>query len=53
MGIKIDANSSQPSNRLDLTEVIIGEELPRVVTLATFPRDELRIHTSCFPNGWR
>jgi hypothetical protein len=44
MGIKIDANSSQPSNKLDLTEVIIGDEQPRVVTLATFPRDELRIH---------
>ncbi len=41
MGIKIDEHSSQSCNKIDLTEVIIGEELPRVVTLAKFPRDEL------------
>jgi hypothetical protein len=41
MGIKISDNSPQPDNKLDLTEVIIGNELPRVVTLATFPRKEL------------
>ena len=41
MGIKIDEHSSQSCNKIDLTEVTIGEELPRVVTLAKFPRDEL------------
>lgn len=41
MGIKIDDQSSQPCNRIQLTEVVIGEEAPRVVTLAKFPRDEL------------
>lgn len=41
MGIKIDEHLSQPSNNIHLTEVVIGEEQPRVVTLAKFPRDEL------------
>jgi K+/H+ antiporter YhaU regulatory subunit KhtT len=41
MGIKISDDSPQPANKLNLTEVIIGNELPRVVTLATFPRKEL------------
>jgi len=41
MGIKVSDNSPQPVNKLNLTEVIIGNELPRVVTLATFPRKEL------------
>lgn len=41
MGIRIDLHSPQPSNVIHLTEVEIGEELPRVVTLAKFPRDEL------------
>ena len=40
MGIKISDNSPQPCNRIDLTEVTIGNELPRVVTLATFPGRE-------------
>jgi hypothetical protein len=40
MGIKIDESTRQPCNTLDLTEVSIGEELSRVVTLARFPRDE-------------
>ena len=48
MGIKINDNSSQPRNKLDLTEVIIGNELPRVVTLATFPRQELLHDTGVF-----
>jgi hypothetical protein len=41
MGIKIGDGSSQPANKLNLTEVIIGDNPPRVVTLATFPRKEL------------
>jgi hypothetical protein len=41
MGIKISDNSPQPCNRIDLTEVTIGNELPRVVTLATFPGKKL------------
>jgi len=40
MGIRIDENSSRPCNNIDLTEVIIGEEQPRVVTLARFPLEE-------------
>jgi hypothetical protein len=45
MGIKISDDSSQPANKLNLTEVTIGIELPRVVTLATFPRKELLART--------
>jgi hypothetical protein len=45
MGIKVSDNSPQPVNKLNLTEVIIGNELPRVVTLATFPRKELAART--------
>ena len=41
MGIKIDADSRQACNEIRLAEVEIGDELPRVVTLAKFPRDEL------------
>jgi hypothetical protein len=41
MGIKLCEDSRQPGNTLHLTEVIIGDQLPRVVTLAKFPRDEL------------
>ena len=41
MGIKISDDSAQPCNNLNLTEVVIGNELPRVVTLATFPGKEL------------
>ena len=40
MGIRISESVRQPANTLDLTEVSIGEQPPRVVTLATFPRDE-------------
>jgi len=40
MGIKIGESTRQPCNTLNLTEVSIGEELSRVVTLARFPRDE-------------
>ena len=41
MGIKIDRDSSQPGNRLTLTEVLIGNESPRVVALARFPKRDL------------
>ena len=41
MGIKISDDSAQPCNEINLTEVTIGNELPRVVTLATFPQQEL------------
>jgi hypothetical protein len=41
MGIKIDAQSTEPCNEINLTEVRIANEQPRVVTLATVPRDEL------------
>lgn len=41
MGIKISDNSSEPSNKLNLTEVTIGDDSPRVVTLAKFPKEEL------------
>jgi len=41
LGIKLDSKSSQPSNVVHLSEVEFGEESPRVVTLAKFPRDEL------------
>jgi hypothetical protein len=37
MGIKISNNAPQPGNKINLTEVTIGDGLPRVVTLATFP----------------
>ena len=37
MGIKISDNSPQPCNKINLTEVTIGNELPRVITLANFP----------------
>jgi len=40
MGIKIGESTRQPCNTLNLTEVSIGEEQSRVVTLARFPRDE-------------
>ena len=46
MGIKISDDSPQPGNRLSLTEVRIGNELPRVVTLATFPKNELMPKTA-------
>lgn len=41
MGIKLDERSTEPANELNLTEVHITNELPRVITLATVPRDEL------------
>jgi len=52
MGIKISDASPQPANKLNLTEVIIGNELPRVVTLAMFPRKELVPRTKFSAQGW-
>ena len=46
MGIKVSDNSQQPGNLLNLTEVWIGNEPPRVVTLATFPKNELMPKTA-------
>lgn len=40
MGIVIDADSTRPCNNLDLTEVVIDQEPPRVITLAQFPLRE-------------
>ena len=48
MGIKINESTQQPCNILNLTEVSIGEQPPRVVTLAKFPRDELLSRTFTF-----
>jgi len=50
MGIKIDASSREPCNDITLTEVRIVNELPRVVTLATVPRDELLAGSEASPN---
>ena len=41
MGIKIREDSPQADNTLNLTEALIGNEAPRIVTLATFPRRDL------------
>ena len=51
MGIKIDAAATQPCNTLNLTEVSIGELLPRVVTLARFPREEFLARTFLSTSG--
>ena len=45
MGIKISDNSAQADNKLNLTEVIMGNNPPRVITLAMFPRKELLAKT--------
>jgi hypothetical protein len=42
MGIRISEDSTQPANNLELTEVVIENESPRVVTLADFPARELQ-----------
>jgi hypothetical protein len=48
MCIKISDDSPAPANQLNLTEVVIGHELPRVVTLARFPRKDL-LASTVFP----
>ena len=40
MGIVVDTDSSRPCNNLDLIEVEIGEQPPRVITLARFGLNE-------------
>jgi hypothetical protein len=40
MGMLIDSSSTQPCNDIDIAEVVIGDELPRVVTLAQFSMSE-------------
>ncbi|HFD81349.1 MAG TPA: hypothetical protein ENK05_13300 [Gammaproteobacteria bacterium] len=46
MGICIEGDSGEPCNRLELTEAIINDSPPRVITLARFPRDELLPRTA-------
>jgi len=41
MGIKRSEDSPGSSNKLDLIEVTIGKDDPRVITLARFPRNEV------------
>jgi hypothetical protein len=41
MCIKVDKHSEQPRNTVNLTEVSIGEDAPRVVTLVKFAGEEL------------
>jgi len=41
MGIRRSEDSSEPSNRLDLIEVTIGKDAPRVISLSRFPRNEV------------
>lgn len=41
MCIKVDEHSKEPCNTVNLTEVTIGDDVPRVVTLAKFPGEEL------------
>lgn len=48
MGIKIGASAREPGNDIELAEVAIGGEAPRVVMLAKFPKDELLPGTDFF-----
>jgi hypothetical protein len=48
MGIKVERDTSQPCNPLDLTEVTIGDERPRVVTMAAFSTEELLAGSGTF-----
>ncbi len=41
MGIKRSEDAAESSNRLDLVEVSIGTDAPRVIALARFPRNEV------------
>jgi hypothetical protein len=41
MGIKRNEDAPETSNRLDLVEVTVGTDAPRVVSLARFPRNEV------------
>ena len=48
MCIKINDDSPESTNKLNLIEATIGNEIPRVITLAQFPKKEL-IATTAFP----
>jgi len=41
MGIKVDNKSNEPTYKLDITEIRIGNKEPRVAALVRFPRCEL------------
>jgi hypothetical protein len=41
MGIKRNRDAPETSNRLELVEVTVGTDAPRVVSLARFPRNEV------------
>jgi hypothetical protein len=49
MCIKVDDDDPRAGNTIDLTEVTIGNEAPRVIALAKFPRDELQSSRPGFP----
>ena len=49
MCIKVDDDDPRAGNAIDLTEVTIGNEAPRVVALAKFTRDELQSSHPGFP----
>jgi hypothetical protein len=49
MCIKVDDDDPRAGNAIDLTEVTIGNEAPRVIALAKFPRDELQSSHPGFP----
>jgi hypothetical protein len=51
MGIKISEDSPQPANELNLTEVVIGNDMPRVVTLAKLPPKEALSRTLFAAHG--
>jgi hypothetical protein len=51
MGIKIEEKSKQPCNDLELTEVVIGNEPARVISLARFPATELHAAPGFPVNG--
>ena len=48
MCIKINDDSPESTNKLNLIEATVGNEIPRVITLAQFPKKEL-IATTAFP----
>lgn len=41
LNIKLDKHSANKGEELQLTEITLGDELRRVMTIVTFPRDEL------------
>lgn len=53
MGIRISTSSKETGNNIDIAEVLIGEDAPRVVMLAKFPKDELRPGTDFLEQAHR